>query len=176
MSDFENGGTFFPESSPEEPPKAPRSLRSERNFLMAGVFFEYVELVVITVCILLFAALFLFRHTVVDGDSMEPTLKNNEHLIITDAFYKPSVGDIVVFESYEETGLDEPLIKRVIATAGQTVRIDARAFRWTGYSWQRDRTTSPKTTNCCMGCATITTKYRSWTPARTKTVSTTSTK
>lgn len=125
MSDFENGGTFFPEVSPEEPPKAPRSLRSKRNFLIAGVFFEYVELVVITVCILLFAALFLFRHTVVDGDSMEPTLKNNEHLIITDAFYKPSVGDIVVFESYEETGLDEPLIKRVIATAGQTVRIDA---------------------------------------------------
>ena len=124
MSDFENGGTFFPETPSEEPPKTVTPRRASRSTLLAATLFEYVELIVITVCVLLFAALFLFRHTVVDGDSMEPTLKNNEHLIITDMFYKPSVGDIIVFESYEETGLDEPLIKRVIATAGQTVRID----------------------------------------------------
>ena len=124
MSDIENGNTFFPEVSPDEPHKAPEPRFADRNTLIAATLFEYVELIVITVCILLFAALFLFRHTVVDGDSMKETLHHGEHLIITDLFYKPSVGDIIVFESEEETGLPEPLIKRVIATAGQTVRID----------------------------------------------------
>ena len=121
MSDLSNGDTFFPEETPPEPPK---QVTPDRRRLIAGTLFEYVELIVITVCVLLFAALFLFRHTVVDGSSMEPTLKNSEHLIISDLFYKPQVGDIVVFESAVETGLDEPLIKRVIAVEGQTVRID----------------------------------------------------
>lgn len=125
MSDFENGDTFFQRVPPEEPHEAPQHRRTSRNTLIAATLFEYVELIVITFCILLFAALFLFRHTVVDGDSMKETLHDGEHLIITDLFYKPSVGDIIVFESEEETGLPEPLIKRVIATAGQTVRIDA---------------------------------------------------
>ena len=125
MSEFQNGGTFFPEDTPPEPIGPANAPRSERRLLLAGTLFEYAELIVITVCVLLFAALFICRHTVVDGVSMEPTLKDQEHLIISDLFYRPSVGDIIVFESAEETGLDEPLIKRVIATAGQTVRIDA---------------------------------------------------
>ena len=36
--------------------------------------------------------------------------------------YEPKVGDIVVFEDYS-TGYREPLVKRVIATEGQTVEI-----------------------------------------------------
>ena len=99
MSDLSNGDTFFPEETPPEPAK---QVTPDRRRLIAGTLFEYVELIVITVCVLLFAALFLFRHTVVDGSSMEPTLKNSEHLIISDLFYKPQVGDIVVFESTVE--------------------------------------------------------------------------
>lgn len=126
MTEYDNreSGTFFSEESlPEgshltcEPAKKPSPL--------AKTIFEYTELIVITVCVLLFATLFLFRHTIVDGDSMNSTLHDGEQLIITDLFYTPKTGDIVVFESKEETGLEKPLIKRVIATEGQTVVIDA---------------------------------------------------
>ena len=65
---------------------------------------------------------FLFRHSVVEGESMENTLFAGEHLIITDVFYKPKCGDIIVFEDYS-TGYTTAIVKRVIATEGQTVRI-----------------------------------------------------
>ena len=126
MTEYENqeSGTFFPEESRQEEPRLV-GVPQKQPSALAKTIFEYTELIVITMCILLFATLFLVRHTVVDGDSMRETLQDGEHLIITDLFYTPKVGDIVVFESAEETGLDEPLIKRVIATEGQTVLIDA---------------------------------------------------
>lgn len=127
MSDLTNGDTFFSEDlAPDPAPAAPSGGINRR--LLAQTLFEYVELIVITVSILLFVSLFLFRHTVVDGTSMVPTLQHHEHLIITDLFYEPQVDDVVVFESTEQTGLSTPLIKRVIATAGQTVRIDGRGI------------------------------------------------
>lgn len=125
MSDLTNGDTFFSEGFAPDPPASAPSGGSSRR-LLAQTLFEYVELIVITVSILLFVSLFLFRHTVVDGTSMVPTLQHSEHLIITDLFYEPRVDDVIVFESAEQTGLSTPLIKRVIATAGQTVRIDGR--------------------------------------------------
>lgn len=94
--------------------------------------FDFAELIVITLAILILITVFLFRQTIVSGDSMTPTLKENEHLIISDFFYTPKTGDIVVFqiedeidERYTQLSKNEPLIKRVIATEGQTVRIEA---------------------------------------------------
>ena len=65
---------------------------------------------------------FVFRHSVVDGDSMMNTLYDDEHLIISNFFYEPKQYDIIVCEDYS-TGLKKPIIKRVIATEGQTVRV-----------------------------------------------------
>ena len=46
-------------------------------------------------------------------------------LVISDIFYEPSQGDIVVFHLCQgEKGFNQPLIKRVIATEGQEVIID----------------------------------------------------
>lgn len=55
---------------------------------------------------------------------MLPTLENGERLIISHLFYEPSAGDIVVLcgEADHEEGKN--LIKRIIATGGQTVDID----------------------------------------------------
>ena len=94
--------------------------------------FDFAELIVITLAVLILITVFLFRQTIVSGDSMTPTLKEGEHLIISDFFYTPKAGDIVVFqiedefvELYPQLSPNEPLIKRVIATEGQTVRITA---------------------------------------------------
>lgn len=54
----------------------------------------------------------------VDGRSMEPTLQNNQQLILYKLGYTPKKGDIIVFESRGGRG---KFIKRVIGTPGDTV-------------------------------------------------------
>ena len=93
--------------------------------------FDFAELIVITLAVLILLTVFLFRQTVVSGKSMTPTLNEGEHLVISDFFYTPKTGDIVVFQVEDEICAkypdiltkNEPLIKRVIATEGQTVSI-----------------------------------------------------
>ena len=84
--------------------------------------FDFIELFVFTLAIVLFISAFFLRHSVVDGDSMQNTLYSGEHLIISDFLYEPERGDIVVVEDLS-TELKKPIIKRVIATAGETVRV-----------------------------------------------------
>ena len=54
---------------------------------------------------------------------MNETLQENDLLIISDLFYTPKQGDIIVFESTATT-YEKPYVKRVIATGGQTVDIN----------------------------------------------------
>ena len=53
---------------------------------------------------------------------MESTLINTDKVVITDLFYTPHQGDIVVISKAEQ--YDKALIKRVIATEGQNLQID----------------------------------------------------
>ncbi len=64
---------------------------------------------------------FLFHTVQVQGRSMQPTLHDKDRLLVSSMFYTPENGDIVVVR---QPGYDHPLIKRVIATEGQTVSID----------------------------------------------------
>lgn len=89
--------------------------------------YDYVETFCAALAVLLVLFLFVFRYTGVEGDSMLPTLHGGDssdhadRLIISNLFYTPKTGDIVVIS----TGTSEyPLIKRVIAVGGQTVRIN----------------------------------------------------
>ena len=65
---------------------------------------------------------FCVRLVDVVGDSMNPTLVNGDKIIVSNLFYDPKPGDIIVFRKDEYR--DEPLVKRVIAVEGQTVNID----------------------------------------------------
>ena len=84
--------------------------------------FDFVELFIFTLLIVMVLTSFIFRHSIVEGGSMQNTLQDGEHLIISDAFYTPCRGDIVVCEDYT-TGLRKPIVKRIIAIAGDTVDI-----------------------------------------------------
>lgn len=69
--------------------------------------------------------LFAFRIIVVSGGSMRTTLRDGDYLLLlSNVFYQePKYGDIVVV-SKESFDNGKPIVKRVIATEGQTVDID----------------------------------------------------
>ncbi|MGM9522044.1 MAG: signal peptidase I [Oscillospiraceae bacterium] len=66
--------------------------------------------------------MFVARVVNVEGSSMFPTLHNSDKIITSNLFYKPKAGDVVVVQT--DTYGSDPLVKRIIATAGQTVDID----------------------------------------------------
>lgn len=101
------------EITTEKKPKTP---------FVQGVF-EWVELVAISIMVVMIILNCFARYSPVNGASMNETLQHNDVLILSDLFYKPDNGDIVVFES-QTTGYDEPYVKRVIATEGQVVDYD----------------------------------------------------
>lgn len=82
---------------------------------------EWLESIAISIFIVILVFSFVFRIVIVDGNSMVPTLQDGQRLIISHLFYTPKQGDIVVVNS---KGLNKTIIKRVIATSGQTVDID----------------------------------------------------
>ncbi len=87
--------------------------------------FDILEVFVLCTACLLLVFVFFARLTRVDGFSMNDTLQNGEFLIVSDLFYTPKQGDIVVVQntSLEVEKLREPLVKRIIAVGGQTVNV-----------------------------------------------------
>lgn len=83
--------------------------------------FEWLETFAFAFCFVLLVFTFLCRIVTVEGSSMYPTLCEKDRLVISDILYTPKTGDIIVFET---DGHPDALIKRVIATEGQTVDID----------------------------------------------------
>ncbi|HIS52714.1 MAG TPA: signal peptidase I [Candidatus Onthomonas avicola] len=77
--------------------------------------------VVLAVVILLFH--FFAQLIVVVGDSMYPTLHNGDLMIAWRFQYTPEAGDIVVVHKETPT-IQQTIVKRVIATGGQTVELD----------------------------------------------------
>ncbi len=70
----------------------------------------------------------VIRPTLVKGQSMYPTIDENDYLLISKISYMketPQYGDIVVFQTElaDANGKDKDLIKRVIALEGDTISI-----------------------------------------------------
>ena len=97
--------------APEYNPEKPRRVDS---------VFDFVELLLLTLAAVFVLTTFFLRHSIVNGGSMMNTLQNGDVLIISDFLYTPKQYDIVVLEDHT-TGYDHPLVKRVIAVAGDEV-------------------------------------------------------
>ena len=113
----------FPEkpSQPQEKPD-PDKKKPEPLFECYGILHDITY--IFAVVTLLFV--FVVRLVGVDGTSMLPTLHHGDYLLLESNFLYGSsdieTGDIVVLTvSYYK---EEPIVKRVIATEGQTVDID----------------------------------------------------
>ena len=93
------------------------------GFKVVSMLFDTLEIFVVSVIAVLLVFTFGVRLCRVSGDSMNNTLLNGELLVTSDLFYEPQCGDVVVFH-LSNASYKEPLVKRVIATAGQTVTIN----------------------------------------------------
>ncbi|MBR2721865.1 MAG: signal peptidase I [Clostridia bacterium] len=101
----------------EQPPK-------KKNAVAATVF-EILEMFSWSVFVVLLLFTFCLRLTNVEGSSMENTLDNGEKLLIYGLWYEPKQDDVIVFHmTNPEAGLEKAIVKRVIATGGQHLRID----------------------------------------------------
>lgn len=85
-------------------------------------FFDWIRCIIFAISIVVICLTFVFRLVDVDGTSMESTLESKDKVIVTNLFYTPKDGDIVVISHGAE--YTKPIIKRVIATEGQTIKLD----------------------------------------------------
>ncbi|MBR6951524.1 MAG: signal peptidase I [Oscillospiraceae bacterium] len=106
-----------PGALPVPDPDEKGTRRSEDSFSPYDMLQSICAAVVFGILIFIF----IFHVTTVRGSSMNDTLLGGDRLFTSNLFYTPEQGDVVIFRTpyYEE-----PLIKRVIATGGQTVDID----------------------------------------------------
>lgn len=111
-----------PSDNTEQKPEGKKSSR-------ALSLFEWVESAAFAVVLVVLLFTFIFRIVGIDGSSMVPTLHDKDRVIISNLFYTPKTGDIVVLNTSEDTiffngrPYTKPLIKRVIAVGGQTVEV-----------------------------------------------------
>lgn len=101
---------------------------SEKEKRKRHGLYEWVQTLVCTVLAVVVLFTFVVRVVVVDGESMRETLQDRDILLVLNnnlcGVYE--AGDIVVLskETFENGA---PIVKRVIATEGQTVDIDFSA-------------------------------------------------
>lgn len=100
--------------------KNPKKERMKRNIISLGI-------TVITALILAFLLRsFVFVLATVDGPSMEPTLQNNEKILVTRYsyyFHEIEHGDVIVCR-FDNENYPDYYVKRVIALGGETVKIE----------------------------------------------------
>jgi signal peptidase I len=86
--------------------------------------YEWVQALVCSVLAVVLLFTFVIRLIGVDGHSMVPTLQDGDRLLVLNSMLYGDYryGDVVVLR--KDTFLEEPIVKRVIATAGQLVEID----------------------------------------------------
>lgn len=94
---------------------------------MKKEIFEWVKTIIISLIIALVITTFM-KPTIVKHYSMQPTLDENDFLIINRLLYTrgtPERGDIIVFESnqMDNNGDQKLLIKRIIGLPGEEIQI-----------------------------------------------------
>lgn len=112
----------------EQEVKAPQTAPEQSEHTEQGVpgrdLYEWVSSLVGAVLVIVLIFTFIARMMGVQGPSMQPTLVEGDRLIVLSSALAGEYrrGDIVI--ARKESFDPEPIVKRVIALAGQTVDID----------------------------------------------------
>lgn len=86
---------------------------------------SWIYTVILPVLVVFLLNLFVCKLAIVSGSSMYPTLHHRDVLLVWMLNDSPENGDIIVVNT-DENGVmaGEKIVKRVIATEGQTIRIN----------------------------------------------------
>ncbi|HLR68066.1 signal peptidase I [Virgibacillus alimentarius] len=82
---------------------------------------EWIKAIVIAIVIAFLLRNFVFATSIVDGDSMAPTLENGERVVFNKFSYligDPEHGDIVIIQRPQKN-----YVKRIIGLPGETIEI-----------------------------------------------------
>ncbi len=96
--------------------------------VFSSTFLDILEIVVVALSIFLVVYLFFMQPHQVSGESMQPTLMNQEYVLTDKVSYQvglPQRGDVIVFHAPASAGCSEgtgcDFIKRVLAVPGDTI-------------------------------------------------------
>lgn len=87
---------------------------------------DWLQLLAVVLVVIVGMFTFVVSIVGVDGSSMYPTLHDRDLMLVQRIAYTPRQGDVVVLRK-DNTFDDQALVKRIIATGGQTVYIDYEA-------------------------------------------------
>lgn len=87
--------------------------------------FDWTEAVAWAMLAVLIIFGFVMHTNTVVGRSMLPTLENGDLLLVSRLFWTPKNGDVVIVS--KSSFRSEPIVKRIVATGGQTIDIDFAA-------------------------------------------------
>lgn len=114
----ENDGQNIEEAH-EDTTTSSKSVNSKSDF--TNSLYEAFSVVTMSLFIMTVIFTFVFRLVGVNGNSMVNTLHDGEWLIVSPYYSEPEYGDIVISSHrLESMG---PIVKRVIATEGDTVDV-----------------------------------------------------
>jgi len=92
-----------------------------RDFREGFTIFDFFKILASALAVIALLFTFFFRVFTVDGPSMVPALDNGDRIVTSAYGYKPERGDIVVLYA---KNLNKPIVKRIIAVAGDEVDIN----------------------------------------------------
>lgn len=106
--------------------RTPSPAQPEESLIQNLYYWLQTLVLAVVAIVLLFT--FVGRISRVEGDSMYATLHNGDLLLLQSAGYTPKTGDIVVLNKTTDESIalleGDAIVKRIIATEGQTVFID----------------------------------------------------
>ena len=101
--------------------------RRRRGFKIGFDIVTWIKDLAIAAVVLWFLTTFIASSITMPDGSMDPTLAEGEHVIISKVVYRftqPDRGDVVAFEYTDEYGQTQEAISRVVGLPGDTIVID----------------------------------------------------
>lgn len=102
----------------------PEAIAPKKKGAFLRSVIENLEVIVMAACAVILIFTLGVRVCAVNGTSMYDTLNHEDKLLVSNLFYTPERGDIIVFHMTGEDRFNEPLVKRVIATGGEWLDIN----------------------------------------------------